>query len=196
MPKDAQPILRETAQSTFKGRIDWRFTTEWKSSEAGIRRDVRFTAANGNAPPAAVDPSRVTAISTEGPFPQALRENSWLKCPPGSQICCGVRAAGGQSLAVARISWLSGDPSKPDAGGLSDFLPGYAGLGIADPPAVYRPRRPEKTAFYRVFQDHFDNYVRAHEQRFEPRSGPPAARRRALGRRVPFLWPPGTRELS
>jgi hypothetical protein len=73
---------------------------------------------------------------------------------------------------VARISWLSGDPSKPDACGRSDFFPGYAGLGIADPPAVYRPRRPEKTAFYRLFQDHFDNYVRAHEQRFEPRSGP------------------------
>jgi hypothetical protein len=153
VPKDAQPILRETAHSTFKGRIDWRFTTEWKSSEAGIRPDVRFAAANGNAPPAAVDPSRVTAISTEGPFPQALRENSWLKCPPGSQICCGVRAAGGQSLAVARISWLSGDPSKPDAGGLSDLFPGYASLGIADPAAVYRPRRPEKAAFYRVFQD-------------------------------------------
>jgi hypothetical protein len=73
---------------------------------------------------------------------------------------------------VARISWLSGDLSKPDAGGPSDFFPGYADLGIADPPAVYRPRRPEKTAFYRLFQDHFDNYVRAHEQRFEPRSGP------------------------
>ena len=43
---------------------------------------------------------------------------------------------------------------------------------IAEAPAQYRPRHPEKTAFYRLFQDHFDSYVRAYEQRFEPRSGP------------------------
>jgi hypothetical protein len=43
---------------------------------------------------------------------------------------------------------------------------------IAETPAQYRPRHPEKTAFYRLFQDHFDSYVRAYEERFEPRSGP------------------------
>ena len=71
---------------------------------------------------------------------------------------------------MARISWLSGDPSKPDAGDPTDFFPGYAGSGIADRRAVYRPRHLEKTAFYRLFQDHFDNHIRAHKQRFEPRS--------------------------
>jgi len=73
---------------------------------------------------------------------------------------------------VACLPWLSGDPSEPVADAPSDFFPGYAGLGIADPPAVYRPRHPEKTAFYRLFQDHFDSYVQAYEGRFEPRSGP------------------------
>ena len=43
---------------------------------------------------------------------------------------------------------------------------------LAEAPAVYRPRHPEKTAFYRLFQDHFDSYVRAYEEGFEPRSGP------------------------
>jgi hypothetical protein len=47
-----------------------------------------------------------------------------------------------------------------------------AGRLIAEAPAQYRPRHPEKTAFYRMFQDHFDSYVRAYEERFEPRSGP------------------------
>ena len=46
------------------------------------------------------------------------------------------------------------------------------GLHVADPPAVYRPRHPERTAFYRLFQDHFDSYVRAYEERFESHSGP------------------------
>ena len=44
---------------------------------------------------------------------------------------------------------------------------------IADPAAVYRPRHPVKTVFSRLFQDHFDSYVRAYQERFEPRSGPP-----------------------
>lgn len=45
-------------------------------------------------------------------------------------------------------------------------------LQIADPPAIYRPRHPERTTFYRLFQDHFDSYVQAYEERFEPRFGP------------------------
>ena len=43
---------------------------------------------------------------------------------------------------------------------------------IAETPSQYRPRHPEKTARYRLFQDHFDSYVQAYEERFEPRSGP------------------------
>lgn len=47
-----------------------------------------------------------------------------------------------------------------------------AALLVCDPPSPYRPRHPERTAFYRLFQDHFDSYVRAYEERFEPGSGP------------------------
>jgi hypothetical protein len=54
----------------------------------------------------------------------------------------------------------------------ADLFPLLHDLQVADPPAVYRPRHPENTAFYRLFQDHFDSYVRAYEERFEPRSGP------------------------
>ncbi|MGQ0613933.1 MAG: hypothetical protein ACT4PV_09380 [Planctomycetaceae bacterium] len=38
--------------------------------------------------------------------------------------------------------------------------------------SVHRPRHPERTALYRLFERHFDDYVRAHEERFEPRDGP------------------------
>jgi len=39
-------------------------------------------------------------------------------------------------------------------------------------PFVYRPRRPERTAFYRLLEQHFDDYVYAYEERFEPKAGP------------------------
>ena len=45
------------------------------------------------------------------------------------------------------------------------------GLLVADPPAEYRPRHPENTVFYQLFESYFDSYVRTYEQRFEPRSG-------------------------
>ena len=47
-----------------------------------------------------------------------------------------------------------------------------AGSLVAEAPAQYRPRHPERTAFYRLFEDHFDSYVRGYEERFEPCSGP------------------------
>ena len=37
---------------------------------------------------------------------------------------------------------------------------------------VYRPRHPERTAFYRIFESHFDAYVAAYEDRFEAQDGP------------------------
>ena len=43
---------------------------------------------------------------------------------------------------------------------------------VADGPGVYRPRHPERTSFYQILDDHFESYVRVHEERFEPRSGP------------------------
>ena len=38
--------------------------------------------------------------------------------------------------------------------------------------AVYRPRHPERTAFYRVIEDHLETYLGTYEDRFESRHGP------------------------
>jgi len=46
------------------------------------------------------------------------------------------------------------------------------GCVLAEAPAAYRPRHPERTGFYQLFETHFDGYVRAYEERFETRSGP------------------------
>jgi len=45
-------------------------------------------------------------------------------------------------------------------------------LLVAEPAAVYRPRHPEQTAFYQLFDKHFDDYVYAYEERFENKAGP------------------------
>jgi hypothetical protein len=47
-----------------------------------------------------------------------------------------------------------------------------AGWIVAEFSPQYRPRHPERSAFYQLFETHFDSYVRAYEERFEPRSGP------------------------
>jgi hypothetical protein len=51
-------------------------------------------------------------------------------------------------------------------------------LFVLDPSAIYRPRHPELSVFYKLLERHFDRYVYAYEERFEPRSGPlrPAVR--------------------
>jgi len=54
-----------------------------------------------------------------------------------------------------------GYPTLPDPGSV-----------VCDAPPVYRPHHPEFSVFYQVFGNHFDNYVRAYEERFEPNSGP------------------------
>src|SRR3989304_2581480 len=38
-------------------------------------------------------------------------------------------------------------------------------------PRLYRTRNPERTAFYQLFDKHFDDYIYAYEQRFEPKAG-------------------------
>jgi len=43
---------------------------------------------------------------------------------------------------------------------------------VSEPTPQYRPRHPERTAFYQLFETHFDSYIRAYEERFEPHSGP------------------------
>ena len=64
---------------------------------------------------------------------------------------------------------LSGSPPPPCA------WPAAAGVPlplVADPVGVYRPRHPERTSFYQILEDHFQDYLWAYEERFEPRSGP------------------------
>ena len=43
---------------------------------------------------------------------------------------------------------------------------------VREPEALYRPRHPETSSFYRLFEQHFEQYLYAYEERFEPRSGP------------------------
>jgi len=44
--------------------------------------------------------------------------------------------------------------------------------GCSKPPApFYRPRHPERTALYRLLEDHFEDYVLVHPDRYEPRWG-------------------------
>jgi hypothetical protein len=43
---------------------------------------------------------------------------------------------------------------------------------VAESRSQYNPRHPERSAFYQLFETHFDSYIRAYEERFEPRSGP------------------------
>ena len=43
---------------------------------------------------------------------------------------------------------------------------------LAETPAAYKPRHPERTELYQRFETHFDSYVRPYEARFEPHSGP------------------------
>ena len=37
---------------------------------------------------------------------------------------------------------------------------------VRETPALYRPRRPEQTAFYRLVRDHFEVFALVHEGRF------------------------------
>ncbi len=57
-----------------------------------------------------------------------------------------------------------------------DFLPNVSPtslpLSVAESATVYRARNPEKTTFYQLLEQNFDDYVYAHEERFEPKSGP------------------------
>ena len=59
---------------------------------------------------------------------------------------------------------------------------------VAESPAVHRPRHPERAGFCQLFETHFDRYVRAYEERFEPPLGTLAAGGRALGGGFPGLW--------
>jgi hypothetical protein len=44
-------------------------------------------------------------------------------------------------------------------------------MPLVEPAGVYRPRHPERTVVYRLFEEHFERYVREYEDRYEPREG-------------------------
>ena len=50
-------------------------------------------------------------------------------------------------------------------------LPGPWSHGIQEAAALYRPRRPERTNFYALLEQHLEDYIRVHSERFEPRHG-------------------------
>ena len=37
-------------------------------------------------------------------------------------------------------------------------------MPLTEPAGVYRPRHPERTVVYRLFEEHFERYVRAYEE--------------------------------
>jgi hypothetical protein len=44
-------------------------------------------------------------------------------------------------------------------------------MPLTEPAGVYRPRHPERTVVYRLFEDHFERYVREYQERYEAREG-------------------------
>ena len=61
-------------------------------------------------------------------------------------------------------------PVKCCAGWLSGAF--SAGLVAAEATRLYRPRHPERSAIYQLLEMHFQDYLYAHEERFEPGDGP------------------------
>lgn len=48
---------------------------------------------------------------------------------------------------------------------------GARGLAVHETSGAYRPRHPERTTLYQLLEEHFDQYLLCHEERFEPRDG-------------------------
>jgi hypothetical protein len=69
---------------------------------------------------------------------------------------------------------LPGQPIGTPYASENPFFPADApgGWVISESAPQYRPRHPEQTAVYQLFENHFDSYVRCYEERFEARSGP------------------------
>ena len=44
-------------------------------------------------------------------------------------------------------------------------------MPLTEPDGVYRPRHPGRTVVYRLFEEHFERYVREYEDRYEAREG-------------------------
>ena len=47
----------------------------------------------------------------------------------------------------------------------------FGPYALTEPASVYRPRHPERTVVYRLFEEHFERYVREYEERYEAREG-------------------------
>ncbi|UCF67519.1 MAG: transposase zinc-binding domain-containing protein [Acidobacteriota bacterium] len=45
-------------------------------------------------------------------------------------------------------------------------------MPAAAPSTVYRPRHPERSDFYEIFEQHFERYLSVYDERYEPRWGP------------------------
>ncbi|MDQ7007417.1 MAG: transposase zinc-binding domain-containing protein [Acidobacteriota bacterium] len=45
-------------------------------------------------------------------------------------------------------------------------------MPAAAPSTVYRPRHPERSDFYKIFEQHFERYLSVYDERYEPRWGP------------------------
>jgi hypothetical protein len=44
-------------------------------------------------------------------------------------------------------------------------------MALAEPAGVYRPRHPERTVVYRLFEEHFERYLWEYDERYEVREG-------------------------
>ena len=44
-------------------------------------------------------------------------------------------------------------------------------MPLTEAAGVYRPRHPERTVVYRLFEEHFERYVREYEERYAAREG-------------------------
>ena len=76
------------------------------------------------------------------------------------------------ALLSLRLRWpIAGSPGACFRGKATDLADGPFFL-VREAPAVYRPRRPERTSFYRLLEEHFAEFTLVHEERFERTDGP------------------------
>src|SRR3990172_4587868 len=85
-----------------------------------------------------------------------------------AELAWGGAEGPGACLDARGPARAPGPSWKWERAALREPVPRYGARG----PEPYRPRHPEATAFYRLIEGYFDRYAQAHEERFEPRSGP------------------------
>lgn len=77
------------------------------------------------------------------------------------------------SLAPATFAWweLRSGAARQRGSGYADAVASPPWPCVHEASGAYRPRHPEHTSLYRLLEEHFDDYLRCHEERFEPRDG-------------------------